>query len=883
MLVVMACTMAIAAPITMVVGVIMALRQDVGLSIVLVFAMPIAAIVLGMLVSRMVPAFRLMQERIDQVNRVLREQITGIRVVRAFVREPQEARRFADANADLTDVSLRGRPADVVDVPDGELPHQRCRASPCCGSARSCVNSGEIEVGTLVAYLTYLVQILMSVVMATFMVSMIPRASVSADRIQEVLDTEPSVVPPADPVREVVTPRRARVPRRRLPLPGRRARRCSATSRSRPRRADDGDRRQHRRGQDDARQPHPAAVRQHRGQGARRRRRRPRPRPRRAVEHDRLRPAAPVPLLGHGGEQPAVRQARRDRGRDVGGARGRAGRATSCAAMPGGLDARIEQGGTNVSGGQRQRLSIARALIRRPDIYVFDDSFSALDLATDARLRAALGAVHAGRRGRDRRPAGVDDRDRRQHPRARGRRGHRPRHARRAHRATARPTPRSCSRRSARRARGMTHHRRSTSGRDEEVDLSAPDDRAAGPVELGRRARRAVEGLRARAAPPGRHARPDAGRARASSLVARGHRARRSTCSARACSATAPTSSSQGVQTTGRHRLRRAAPRAVPGDRRSTRASAVLSIIAAYMLAGVVQRLMFRLRSEVEDKVNALPLSYIDKQQRGDLLSRVTNDIDNVAQSLQQTLSQMLTSVLLLIGVAIMMFTISPLLAVVALTTVPVSVCGMRVDRRAGPAQVHLAVEAAPATLNAQIEETFTGHAVVKAFGRQREVEQRFRETNDELYESSFGAQFMSSLMQPLDDVHGQRPVRDRRGRRRPAGRERRDHRRRHPGVHPVLAHLLDAAHAARVDDERLPVGHRLVRAGDRVPRRRGAEPRAGRDRRPRRRSRAASSSATSRSPTTPTARSSSHCRSSPSRARRSPSSARPARARPRS
>jgi len=177
-------------------------------------------------------------------------------------------------------------------------------------------------------------------------------------------------------------------------------------------------------------------------------------------------------------------------------------------------------------------------------------------------------------------------------------------------------------------------------------------------------------------------------------------------------------------------------------------ASAALSISASYMLAGIIQRLMYRLRSDVENKVNVLPLSYIDRQQKGDLLSRVTNDIDNVAQSLQQTLSQMLTSVLLLIGTAIMMFTISPFLAVVALTTVPVSVWGMRVvAKRARPKFIsqwkHTGI------LNAQIEETFTGHAVVKSFGRQREVEQRFRETNDELYESSFGAQFMSSLMQP--------------------------------------------------------------------------------------------------------------------------------------
>jgi ATP-binding cassette subfamily B protein len=177
--------------------------------------------------------------------------------------------------------------------------------------------------------------------------------------------------------------------------------------------------------------------------------------------------------------------------------------------------------------------------------------------------------------------------------------------------------------------------------------------------------------------------------------------------------------------------------------------SSVLSVIAAYMLAGVIQRLMYKLRSDVEDKVNALPLGYIDKQSRGDLLSRVTNDIDNVAQSLQQTLSQMLTSVLLLIGVAVMMFTISPFLAVVALTTVPISVLGMRaVARRSRPK--FISQWKSTGLLNAQIEEVFTGHAVVKAFGRQREVEQRFRATNDELYESSFGAQFMSSLMQPL-------------------------------------------------------------------------------------------------------------------------------------
>src|SRR5438132_92589 len=189
--------------IGMVVGVILALRQDVGLSIVLVIAMPVAAIVLGFIVAQMVPAFRLMQERIDQVNRVLREQITGIRVVRAFVREPQEARRFGEANADLTEVSLKaGRLMSSMFPTVNLLINASSVAVLWLGASR--VNSGQIEVGTLVAYLSYLVQILMSVVMATFMISMIPRASVSADRIQEVLDTDPSVVPPTDPVRDVV-------------------------------------------------------------------------------------------------------------------------------------------------------------------------------------------------------------------------------------------------------------------------------------------------------------------------------------------------------------------------------------------------------------------------------------------------------------------------------------------------------------------------------------------------------------------------------------------------------------------------------------------------------------------------------------------------------
>jgi ATP-binding cassette subfamily B protein len=176
--------------------------------------------------------------------------------------------------------------------------------------------------------------------------------------------------------------------------------------------------------------------------------------------------------------------------------------------------------------------------------------------------------------------------------------------------------------------------------------------------------------------------------------------------------------------------------------------AAALGVGIAYILAGVIQRLMYRLREMAELKINALPLSYIDRQARGDLLSRVTNDLDNVAQTLQQTLSQMLTSVLLLVGVAAMMFTISPFLAPIALITVPVALWTMRtIGARARPKFIEQ--WRSTGELNAQIEEVFTGHSIVKAFGRQHEVEDRFEVTNERLFQSSFGAQFMSSLMQP--------------------------------------------------------------------------------------------------------------------------------------
>lgn len=388
LLVVLAMTMMIAAPLTMVIGVIMALREDIGLSVVPAVAMPAAVIILGSLVRKMVPAFQLMQERIDRVNRVLREQITGIRVVRAFAREPEETDRFAEANASLTDTSLRtGRlmasmfPTMIFIINVSSI------AVLWVGANR--IGAGDMQLGALIAYLSYLIQILMAVVMATFLVSMIPRAAVAADRVQEVLDTPSSVVPPEHPVTEIqeqgtlemraVGFHYAGAERPVLSHISFRVERGQTTAivgstgagkttlvNLVPRLFD---------ATEGAVLVDGVDVR--------------------ALDPDLLWSKVGYvpqkPYLFSGTVATNLRYGRPDATDDeLWEALQVAQAADFVAAMPGGLDAEISQGGTNVSGGQRQRLAIARALVVKPDIFVFDDSFSALDLATDARLRAAL-------------------------------------------------------------------------------------------------------------------------------------------------------------------------------------------------------------------------------------------------------------------------------------------------------------------------------------------------------------------------------------------------------------------------------------------------------------------------------------------------------------
>lgn len=391
--VLMTFTLLVMAPIMCIGGIVMALREDAGLSWLLLVAVPVLLGALSLIVINMVPSFRKMQERLDNVNRVLREQITGIRVVRAFVREPQETQRFAVANDELTQVSLRvGRLMALMFPVVMLILNASSVAVLWFGGHR--VDSGAIGVGALTAFLSYLIQILMSVMMATFMSTMIPRAAVSAERIQEVLDTESSVRPPVHPrppppAHGVVELQDVEFsyPGADDPVlsdinltarPGGMTAIVGSTGAGKttllsliPRLFDVTGGRVLLDGMD-IRDYDPAVLWERIGLI-----------PQKAF----LFTGTVASNLRYG--NPNASDDELWRALEIAQAK------DFVSEMPERLDAPIAQGGTNVSGGQRQRLAIARALVKKAPVYLFDDSFSALDVATDAKLRRALRPISA--------------------------------------------------------------------------------------------------------------------------------------------------------------------------------------------------------------------------------------------------------------------------------------------------------------------------------------------------------------------------------------------------------------------------------------------------------------------------------------------------------
>ncbi|MGW0871911.1 ABC transporter ATP-binding protein [Streptomyces sp. NPDC002740] len=389
MLALMTFTLMVSAPIMCVGGVVLALGLDVPLSAVLVAVVPVLGICVTLIVRRLRPLFRSMQVKLDTVNRVLREQITGNRVIRAFVRDEYEQQRFRKANGDLTDISLKtGNLLALMFPVVMTTVNLSSIAVVWFGAHR--IDSGEMQIGDLTAFLAYLMQIVMSVMMATFMFMMVPRAEVCAERIQEVLDTSSSVVPPVAPVTELrrhghleIRGAGFRYPGAEEPvlksidlvaLPGETTAVIGSTGSGKstllglvPRLFDategevlvDG-----------------VAVAD--------------------VEPVLLAKTVGLvpqkPYLFAGTVATNLRYGNPDAtDEELWHALEVAQAKDFVSRLENGLDSPIAQGGTNVSGGQRQRLAIARTLVQQPEIYLFDDSFSALDYATDAALRAALG------------------------------------------------------------------------------------------------------------------------------------------------------------------------------------------------------------------------------------------------------------------------------------------------------------------------------------------------------------------------------------------------------------------------------------------------------------------------------------------------------------
>jgi len=388
MLALMTFTLLVSAPIMCIGGIILALNQNVPLSSLLLIAVPLLGIILTFIISRMRPLFRQMQVRLDEINRILREQITGVRVIRAFVRDPQERERFSEASTRLFDVSLGAGKLMALMFPSVLLV-LNLSTTAVVWFGGHLVADGTMQIGSLTAFITYLAQILLSVMMATFMFMLVPRAEVSAERIMEVIDIEPSLGAPVSPLSAGPEPGTLelrgvefRYPGAEQPVlhdvsliarPGQTTAIIGGTGSGKttlvnliPRLIDvtAGSLLV---GGVDVRELDPAALTSAVG----------------------LVPQKPYLFSGtvatnlRYGNQRATDE---DLWRALEIAQAR----DFVARMPDGLDSRIAQGGTNVSGGQRQRLAIARALVHKPRIYLFDDSFSALDYATDARLRSAL-------------------------------------------------------------------------------------------------------------------------------------------------------------------------------------------------------------------------------------------------------------------------------------------------------------------------------------------------------------------------------------------------------------------------------------------------------------------------------------------------------------
>ncbi len=735
MFLMMALTVMVAAPIMAIGGIVMAVRMDATLAWLLVIVIPVMAIVIGAIVSRAIPQFRSMQSKIDTVNRVMREQLTGIRVIRAFVRTSSEQRRFAAANADLTATALTVNRLFALMMPALMLiMNLSSVAIIWFGGLR--VDSGEMPIGNLTAFLTYMTQILFAVMMATMMFVMVPRAAASAERVRAVLDVTPELSDPAVP----------RSPGRHLPA-----------------------------GRVELR----GAEFRYPGAEA-------------SVLVDVTLTAEPgqtTAVVGSTGSGKSTLVNLIPRLYDV----------TGGSVLVDGVDVRemsrldlwsriglVPQRAFLFGGTVASNLRVGRSDASDEDLW------AALEVAQAADFVRALpgGPQRARRPGRSQllrrsaAAAGDRPRDRAQPGRVRLRR--QLLRARLRHRCSAARRPATANltgdRHRGRPAGGHDHAcrphrgaRRRTAGRfrqapradghlrDLSGDRPVPADRGGGDVSDSR-PRPPVRGPLGGGPMSGLAMPVEKPQSFGPTVRRLGRRLEPER--PWLLSVLALASVSVALAVLGPKLLGDATTLIYDGvvggsgvDVAALAQQAALvamvylfsSLFAwaqAYLVAGIVQRAMYALREDVETTLGRLPLRYFDSSERGDLLSRVTNDLDNISTTMQQIAAQLVNSVLTVVGVLVMMFWISPLLAVISLLTVPLSfVVTMAIARRSQP---HFVTQwRTTGLLNSHVEETYTGHDLVKVFGMQDRVVADFDEVNEQVFQSSFRAQFISGIIQP--------------------------------------------------------------------------------------------------------------------------------------
>ncbi|KAI7264844.1 hypothetical protein KC345_g8695 [Hortaea werneckii] len=733
--------MMVGAPMMMIGGIIMAVSEDAKLSLIFVVVIPLLVGAIFFIGMKGLPLFKAIQVKLDKLNLVLREHLTGIRVIRSFNRINHENWRFSEANKDLTDTAIK-----VNKVMAGLMPLMMIVMNFSMigilyfGGIR--IGDGDLKVGSLMAFIQYAMQIMFSLIMVSMMFVLIPRASASAIRINEVLDMEPEIKDPTTADLKTTATATQKDGRDGMhgfvefenvsfSYPGAEQPALSGiTFSARP-----GEITAIIGGTGSGKSTllsmiprfYDAIGGSIRVDGVD---------VREMTQEDLRSKIGYIPqkaVLFTGTINENIRYGKDDATEEEIIHAAKVAQAFDfVSAMKDGFNSEIAQGGSNVSGGQKQRLSIARALVRKPEVYLFDDSFSALDFKTDAKLRAALKGETTDSTVLivAQRVSTVMDADR----------------------IIVLDDGEIV---------GMGTHlvRGGNSMSEQNKGMKPPGGRPGGGGFGGGPG---GPGMRL----PAEKAKDFKGTLRRLIRYLRPRQVQLIIVFIMAIASTVFSIFSPKVMGKATTKLFEGAYgklMGVPGAEIDFGyinniliilaglylLSSLFSYIQQYVMAGVAQKVVYDMREQINRKLERLPLKYFDSRTHGEILSRATNDVDNISTTLQQSLTQLITSIVTIIGVIIMMLTISPWLTLITIVTLPLSfVVIMLITKRSQT--YFIGQQKSLGQLNGHVEEMYTGHRIVKAFGREKNSLNDFNKINDDLYNSGWRAQFISGIIMPL-------------------------------------------------------------------------------------------------------------------------------------